>query len=703
MTQPIILERRDRIGLLRIDNPPVNAISRAVVQGLADALARIAGDATLDALIVYCAGTTFVAGGDIREFDRPDFSARPFNALLAQLEALPITVTAALHGTVLGGGLELALACHFRVAAPKTRIGFPEVKLGILPGSLGTQRLPRIAGPKLALDMILSGRPIDADSAVKSGVVDAIVDGDLLDAAVAFARSLVANRTAPRRTSALTVRMDAITPDFFANALAEVTAKSSAYPAPPRIVRCIEAAATLPFGEGEAIEARAFEECRKSPESEAMRHLFFAEREAGRIPGLPGGLKSRAIDKVGVVGAGTMGGGIAMACINAGIPTVLVEQGQDALDRGLGGVRKTYQASVARGRLRPEDVDRRMAALTGSTDYAAFADCDLVIEAVYENLDLKQRVAAQLGRVCKAGAIIATNTSTLDVDVLAQASLRPADCLGLHFFSPANVMRLLEVVRGAATAPEVLVTVMPFARRIAKTPVVSGVCYGFIGNRMLEPYLRETEFLLLEGASPAQIDGAIQALGMVMGPCRMLDLAGIDVAAKVVIERGKAGGLPRDPAYRAVVLKLFELGRHGQKTGAGYYRYDGRAHLPDDATARICAELARAHGVARRTDITDQEIIERCLYPLIAEGARILEEGIAARPGDIDIVWTHGFGFPDYRGGPIFMADRIGLAQIVARLAHYAQTRGDAHGYWTTPRLLVDTARAGKRLSDLAR
>jgi 3-hydroxyacyl-CoA dehydrogenase len=406
------------------------------------------------------------------------------------------------------------------------------------------------------------------------------------------------------------------------------------------------------------------------------------------------------VRKVGIVGAGTMGGGIAMNFANAGMPVTLVETGAEALQRGLGSVRRNYEASAARGKLTAAQVEERMGLLAGTLDHCALADCDLVIEAVYENLDLKREVCAKLGAIAKPGAILATNTSTLDVDVLAQATGRSADVLGMHFFSPANVMRLLEVVRGKATAPDVLATVMKLAGTIGKVAVVSGVCYGFIGNRMAEVYMREAEFLLMEGAEPRQVDQAVEALGLAMGPCRMLDMAGIDVGAKTVIEYGKAGGLPPDPGYRAVVQKLHALGRHGQKTGAGYYRYEGRVPVPDPAVTALAAELAADHGIVRRSAIADEEIVERLLYPLMNEGVRILEEGIAYRPGDIDVVWVAGYGFPDHRGGPMFMADEIGLPRILERLRHYAEARGNAFGYWTPAPLLERLVRSGRRLSD---
>ncbi|WP_194726457.1 3-hydroxyacyl-CoA dehydrogenase NAD-binding domain-containing protein [Noviherbaspirillum malthae] len=706
MSDLATLQVHGTIGVLRIHNPPVNALSPKVVQGIKNAVDQFEADRRLQALVVHADGRTFVAGGDIAEFSKPGFEAKTFNGTLARIESLDRPVIAALHGTVLGGGLELAMACHYRIAVEGTRLGLPEVLLGILPGSLGTQRLPRLVGARLALDMILSGKPIDAAKALDSGLVDALVEPGgndaLLERALVYVQELLGAGKGPRRTRDRTPAMEGIEADFFDKALAEAKTKKGAYPAPQRIVRCVQAAATLPFEEGEAVEAALFEECRASPQSVAMRHLFFAERAAGKIPGVPADFTARPIRKVGVLGAGTMGGGIAMNFANAGIPVTIVETSAEALERGLGIVRKNYEASAAKGKLRPDDPAKRMALLTGSLRVEDLADCDLVIEAVFENMDIKKQVAKQLGTVCKAGAIIASNTSTLDVNILAQASGRPADFLGTHFFSPANVMRLLEIVRGDATAPDVLGTVVKLARTIGKVPVVSGVCYGFIGNRMLEPYLRESEFLMMEGASPAQIDGAIQSLGLPMGPCRMLDLAGLDVAAKVVIERGKAGGLPDDPSYRAVVQKMMALGRFGQKTGAGYYRYDGRNPVPDLEVERICVALAEQHGITRRksSDISDEEIIERCVYPLINEGAKILEEEIAYRPGDIDLVWVNGYGFPDFRGGPMHMADTIGLQKIAARLDHYGSQRGDRHGYWSRAGLLTEMITGGHRFAD---
>lgn len=689
MTSPVSFEREGRIGLIRIDNPPVNAISAQVTAGLAEALERYEGAGDLDALVLYCAGRTWVAGGDIAAFEDPTFSAEPFNTFLARLEGQQRPVVAALHGTVLGGGLELALACHHRVAREGTRLGLPEVKIGLLPGSLGTQRLPRLVGSELALDLISSGRMVTAATALQAALIDAQADGEPRAFGLAAAQALVAAGAAPRRSSELTATPAS---DEVFNKAEAAAAKKPGWPQLAAIVRCVRAAQTLPFAEGAAVEAQEFAALVPSPSSKALRHLFFAEREAAKIPGLPRDTALRPIRKVGIIGAGTMGGGIAMNFANAGIPTVMVEVSDEALQRGLGLVRKNYEASAAKGRMTNEQVNQRMGLLHGALEYAALADCDLVIEAVFENLALKQEVCAKLGAVVKPGAIIATNTSTLDVDVLAQATGRAADVVGMHFFSPANVMRLLEVVRGEATAPDVLATVMKLASTIGKVPVVSGVCFGFIGNRMAEVYMREAEFLIMEGVEPAQVDAAVESLGFAMGPSRMLDMAGVDVGAKVVIERGKAGDLPADPSYRVLVQKLFALGRHGQKTGAGYYRYEGRKPVTDPEVTEIAKALAAEHGITRRAAITQEEITERLLYPLINEGFKILEEGIAYRAGDIDVVWVAGYGFPDYRGGPMWMAETIGLDVIADRLAHYAATRGDEFGYWAPAQLLLERA-----------
>jgi 3-hydroxyacyl-CoA dehydrogenase len=700
-TSPVTLKTEGAVGVLVIHNPPVNALSPETVQGLIDGLAAFEAQPALQALVVHCEGRTFVAGGDIAAFENPAFSAVPYNRFLARLEACARPVVAALHGTALGGGLELAMACHWRVATPTTRVGLPEVKLGLIPGSLGTQRLPRLAGAQRALDLMLSGRMIAAPEALSAGVIDEISEQPPLAAALARAQALAQQGGTPRRTSALTVAAASLPDGLIEQAMAAAQARPQ-YPAHEAIVACVQAAATLPFDQGEQVEAQWFARVLRSGTSKAMRHLFFAERAAEKIPGLPRDVALRPVRKVGVLGAGTMGGGIAMCFLNAGFDTVLVEASAEALARGMDTIRHNYDATVRKGKLAADERDRRLARLTPSLNDSDFADCDLVIEAVFENMALKQQIAARLGQLCKPGAIIATNTSTLDVDAIAAASGRPADVLGTHFFSPANVMRLLEVVRGTRTAPDVLATVMQLAKRIGKVAAVSGVCYGFIGNRMAEVYMREAEFLLLEGATPAQIDQAIESLGLAMGPCRMLDMAGIDVGAKTVIEYEKAGGLPPDPTYRVVVRELFALGQFGQKTGAGYYRYEGRTPLANPQTQATCDALAARHGITRRTDISATEITERLIYSMVNEGARILEEGIAYRGSDIDVVWIAGYGFPDHQGGPMFLADERGLSHVVQRLDHYAATRGNPFGYWTVSPLLRRLASEGGRLSQYA-
>jgi 3-hydroxyacyl-CoA dehydrogenase len=682
MKSPVSYLVEDGIAVISIDAPPVNALSKAVVQELAAAVEQFAQDRAPRALVLCCAGRTFVAGGDLSTFDDLDFETSTYNGTLDRLEEERRPVVAALHGTALGGGLELALACHWRIAQPGTRLGLPEVTLALLPGSLGTQRLPRLVGAKRALDMMLSGEPMSAEQSLECGLIDAIVPGDPQEGGLAYVRQLIDQNATPVPTRNRQAGTTGMPPSYWKDALALTHPRARGTPAPEAIVQCVLAAVNKDYAVGEAVERQAFDECRRSVPSRALRHLFFAEREATRIPDIPKDVKVRSINAVGVLGAGTMGTGIVMNFVNVGIPVVLVETTQEALDRGLARIRASYEATAAKGRMTADGVAQRLSLLTGSLDDTRLGDCDLVIEAVFESLALKKEVCKRLGQVCKRGAIIATNTSTLDVDVLAEATGRPEDVAGMHFFSPANIMKLLEVVRGARTSPDVLATVMAIAKRIGKIAVVSGVCYGFIGNRMAEVYMREAEFLLLEGASPAQIDGAVEALGLAMGPCRMLDMAGIDVGAKTVIEYAKAGGLPPDPRYRAVCQHMFAIGRHGQKTGKGYYRYEGRRAEADPEAVEIFADLARTHGVQRRDAIPEEEIVERLLYPLINEGMKILEEGIAYRPGDIDVVWTSGYGFPHQRGGPMFMAHEIGLAKIAERLRHYGAVHGNTFGYW---------------------
>jgi 3-hydroxyacyl-CoA dehydrogenase len=697
-TPTVSLSSQEGVGILAIYNPPVNALSPHTVHGLVEALAAFEARPDLRALVVHCAGRTFVAGGDINAFDDPGFSPEPYNDFLERLEAQQRPVVAALHGTALGGGLELALACHGRVAALRTRFGLPEIKLGLIPGSLGTQRLPRLVGARRALQMMSGGDMVDTDAALAMGLVDEVATEDLLASAIARALRLADAAGPPRRTRELRVGPGSLPADL----LAEVRTRALRPPELPALgalADCVEAAATLGFETGRAVEARHFLACLRSPSSRALRHLFLAERKAARVPGLPAADTLPAMREVGVVGAGTMGGGIAMSLVQAGCTVRLLDNSDAALERCLQRIRGLYDSARAKGRLEPQEMERRLALLRPGTDDAALGSCDLVIEAVHEDMALKLEVAARLGRVCRPDAIIATNTSTLDVDRIAAASGRPGQVLGLHFFSPAHVMRLLEVVRGRHTEPAVLARALALARRLGKVGVVSANAWGFIGNRMVEVYMRETEFLLLEGATPAQVDGAVESLGMAMGPCRMLDMAGIDVGARTVIERAREGALPDDAGYRVVCRALFERGQHGQKTGAGYYRYAGRAPEPHPLTLELCADLARQLGIRRRDGIGPEEIRSRLLHALVNEGARVLEEGVAGRGGDIDVVWAAGFGFPGTLGGPMHWADACGLPAVVEALRHWGAVRGNAHGYWTVSPLLERLAREGGRLA----
>jgi 3-hydroxyacyl-CoA dehydrogenase len=682
---------------LRIDNPPVNALSTQTVASITAAFDEFEKDQSLVGLVIECAGRTFVAGGDIASFNEPSFSTAPFNTLLARIEASERPVAASLFGTVLGGGLELALACHCRIAHPSTRFGMPEITLGLVPGSLGTQRLPRLIGVKAAASMIVEGKPVASDEASSLGLIDALSDhpGDAAREAV---RHAAGSGAALRRLSQASPPDAAEADQILADLRADAERRPH-LPALAAIADCLDAAVRRPFVEGEAVEASVFCRLLASPASRALRHAFFAERTVRRIPDLPEGVRSRDVRRVGVLGAGTMGTGISMAFANANIPVTMVDATEAALARGRAVIDKAYATQVSRGRLSEDEAARRTGLVRGTTQVSELADADLVIEAVFEDMGLKLDVARKLGELCKAGAIIATNTSTLDVNRIAEATGRPQDCLGTHFFSPAHVTRLLEVVRGAQTAPDALQTVVQLASRIGKTAVVSGVCYGFIGNRIAEVYGRENDALQLEGATPEQIDVVAESpewIGMAMGPSRMLDMAGVDVGARTVIEWIKSGEGPRDPSYRALCRALFESGRHGQKTGEGYYRYEGRTPLPSAGRSALAIELARRHGVSPRASIPNREIFERLLYPMINEAAEILSEGIAYRPGDIDVVWTAGYGFPAWRGGPVFMADEIGLREVVARLDRYAAEWND----WRVSPLLRRLAERGERLSD---
>lgn len=695
MNDVVSMQREGSVVIVSVDNPPVNALSQAVRAGIVDCVVKAGKDPEVRAVVLICAGRTFMAGADITEFGKPPLPPG-LPEMIDVLDQCPKLLLAAMHGTALGGGLETALGCHYRCALPSTKVGLPEVKLGILPGAGGTQRLPRLAGVGPALEIMLGGNPVDAGTALKLGVLDHIVEGDLKTGAVAYAQQLLDAGAALRRARDLPVDASGLAEDFFDQQAQMLTKTAKGYFSPFRILQCVKNAVELDFDAGMRAERDLFIECLNSPQSAALRHVFFAERQVGRIPGLDKHSAVRPIESVGIVGAGTMGGGIAMNFVHVGIPVTLIEREQSALDRGLKIIRGNYERTMKKGKLSPEAMEQRMGLISGSTDYAELAGADLVIEAVFENMALKKEVFEQLDKVCKPGAILASNTSTLDVDEIAAATGRPQDVLGMHFFSPANVMRLLEIVRGSKTSDEVLGTVVKLGKTIRKVGVVSGVCFGFIGNRMLEGYAREVGLMLLEGAAPERIDAIVRGFGFPMGPNAMIDMAGLDVRAKVIGEAMELGILPNDERYEAVTLKLAFEGRHGQKTGAGIFRYEpgNRSPIPDPAVRVLIAAEATRLGVMRR-EHSDEEILDRCLLPLVNEGSRILEEGIAFRPGDIDIVWLYGYGFPPFHGGPMHYADAVGLPSILARMKEFADRDGDPHGYWRPSTLLKKLALEG--------
>ncbi|PWC44774.1 3-hydroxyacyl-CoA dehydrogenase NAD-binding domain-containing protein [Azospirillum sp. TSO22-1] len=698
MSNVVQYARQGRTGVITVDYPPVNALGLDVRTGLLQALEAALADAEADVLVLAAAGRTFMAGADIREFGKP--SQPPILPdVIARFDASPKPIVAAIHGTALGGGLELALACHFRVALRSARLGLPEVKLGLLPGSGGTQRLPRLIGAVKALDMIISGDPVSAAAALEMGIIDALDDGDsALDAALRFAQRVRDESLPAIPVRERTERIAGTDPALFAEVRAGLAKRAPQLFSPHRCVDAVEAAVTLPFEDGLKRERELFLACMDSPQRAGLIHAFFAEREAAKVPGLPAGTPLRPVRTVAVIGAGTMGGGIAMCFANAGIPVLLLEVKQEALDKGVAGVRRNYEATAKKGKLTAAEVEARMGLIRPTLDYADLKDADLVIEAVFENMAIKKQIFATLDRVCKPGAILATNTSTLDIDEIATATRRPQDVVGMHFFSPANVMKLLENVRGAKTADDVAATVMEVGKRIGKVSVLVGVCYGFVGNRMLHQRGREAVALVDEGASPQQVDKVLTDFGFPMGQFAMGDLAGIDVGWRIREERRKAGD--PDAPEPNWVDKLAEQGRFGQKTGAGIYRYEpgSRTPLPDPEVEALIAAYRAGKGIAPRA-VPDHEILERCLYVMVNEGARILEEGIAARALDVDVVWIYGYGFPAYRGGPMFWADRIGLKTVYEAVKRFHETLGGTQ--WEPAPLLERLAREGKRFGDL--
>jgi len=693
------------VAVLRIDNPPVNALDRGVREALATALARVETDEHVRAVVLACAGRTFIAGADIAELERAawrDGVGPDMHPLLAQVEDCPRPIVAAIHGNALGGGLELAMACHYRVAVESARLGLPEVTLGIIPGAEGTQRLPRLVGVEKALDMGLSGRPIAAADAVRAGLVDRIVEGELEAGAIAFARERVASGAPHPRTRDRTDKLGTPSQSTPLLEAARATARRAKphIPAARAWVDAVEAAATLPFERGIERERELSVETVRSEPCKALLHVFFAERAAAKIPDVSRETTALPVERVAIVGAGTMGAGIAMACANAGIDVRLRDTSRQALGTGMAAVRRNYDASVKRGRFTPEAVDERLARIHPQLDDAGFGDADVVIEAVYESMELKRTIFAELDRVASRSAVLATNTSTLDIDTIAAATSRPDRVIGLHFFSPANVMRLLEIVRGAATAPEVVATALALAKRLGKVGVVVRNLPGFVGNRMMFPYMYETQFLVEEGATPEQVDGALTRWGMAMGMFAVDDMAGLDVAWRVRQELGHF----RDPAVRRPLVadQLYAMGRYGQKTEKGWYRYDasvggGRTPIPDPDVVELIERAAAKARIARRA-FTDDEIVERAIYALINEGARVLEDGGALRASDIDVVYVNGYGFPGWRGGPMFYADRVGLRTIHDRIASFHREHG---ARWEPAPLLARLANEGRTFREL--
>jgi 3-hydroxyacyl-CoA dehydrogenase len=681
------------VAVITMNNPPVNGLGHPLRKGIVEGIDKALADSSVKAIVLIGGGNAFSGGADIREFNTPAASADPhLRQVIAKIESASKPVVAAIHKVAMGGGLELALGCHYRVASPGAQIALPEVKLGILPGASGTQRLPRAIDARFALDMMVSGNPVPSEK-MPAGLFEEIVQGDLLAGALAFARKVVAGKRGLRKLRDEKVKLEGDATAFIAEAAKKVAKESRGFPAPLKIVACVEAATKLPFEEGLAFERERFEELVVTTESKALRHAFFGERTASKIPDVPDSTPAIDVKKVAIIGAGTMGGGIGMAFVNAGFPVTLLEVKQEALDRGLDTIRKNYAATVAKGRLAQAEMDKRMARFSSALSYDAIKDADLVIEAVFEDMSVKEAVFKQLDATMKPGAILASNTSTLDLNRIASFTKRPEWVVGLHFFSPANVMRLLEIVRGAKTSKEVMATVMKLSKAIRKVGVVSGVCDGFIGNRMLEEYLRQAYFLVEEGALPQQVDKALQDWGLAMGPFAMMDMAGQDIGWH--IRKRRRAEDPERQVYPAWLDRICEMGRFGQKTGKGVYKYEAgsRAPVPDPEIERLIVAYSDEAGVARRP-VSDQEIVERCVYALVNEGAKILEEGIALRASDIDMVYLTGYGFPLYRGGPMFYADTVGLKKVVAAMEKHAKGRNGQ--YWKPAALLAKLAADGK-------
>jgi 3-hydroxyacyl-CoA dehydrogenase len=670
-------EKRGDVGIIWINNPPVNAISVGVRVAIIDGVAKLNQDAEIKVGVLACEGRTFMAGADITEFGKPPMSPGLHEAI-ATLENSAKPIVAAIHGTAFGGGLEVALACHYRVAIATAKVGLPEVKLGLLPGAGGTQRLPRLVGIETALGIIVSGDPVAAAAAAKAGVIDRIIEGDLIEGAVAYAKDLVSRKAPLRKVRDLNVDAGKLPAGFFDEARKRIAKEKRNLFAPQRIVDALEAAATLPFDKGMVRERELFLQCAQNSQSKALQHVFFAERRAANVPNLDKSVVKREIKSVAIIGAGTMGGGIAMNFVNVGIPVVLLEMKQEPLDRGIGVIRKNYENTASKGKITVQQVEQRMALLKPTLSYDDVRDADLIIEAVFETMAIKKEVFAKLDKVAKKGAILASNTSYLSIDEIADSTTRPSDVVGMHFFSPANVMRLLEIVRGAKTAQDVLLTVVDLAKRINKVGVVCGNRDGFIGNRMLGGYSYQASLMVLEGAMPEQVDAALRNFGMPMGVLQMGDLAGLDVGYKSRKDRDPSTFDGR--VSRSADL-LVEMGRMGQKTQAGYYDYapGDRTPRPSPVVAQIIEKVSKEYGITRRK-FTDEEIVERCFLSLMNVGCEVLREGVAYRSSDIDVVYLYGYGFPAYRGGPMFWAENeVGLKIALEKLRKYS---ADTGGKW---------------------
>ena len=686
------------IATITIDNPPVNALSPAVIDGLSHALEQLERDSAIQAAVLIGAGKTFIAGADIKEFGKMtagESRGLALPALLNRIEDCSTPIVAAIHGSAFGGGLELALACHYRVSAPGSQLGQPEVKLGLIPGAGGTQRLPRLIGLQKAVEMCAEGNPVSTEEALNLGLVDRIIPGDLLTGATVFAREVAGHPAPKTRNRSEWPPTSGETAVLIAAARETARKKQRNWIAPTAAIDAVEASTTLPFDKGLELERKLFQDCLFSEQSKSLIHVFFGEREVAKIPDIPKGTPTIPVNSAAVVGAGTMGSGIAMVFANAGIPVSLKETDQAALDRGLANIQKNYASSVKRGRFTQQFVEERLKLIRPTLSYDDFGQADMVIEAVFEGMALKKQVFGELDRICKPGAILATNTSTLNIDEIATSTSRPEFVIGTHFFSPANVMRLLEIVRGRATSKEAIATCMQFSKKLGKVGVLVGNCMGFVGNRMFGPYRREAQFLVEEGASVEAVDKALFDFGMAMGPLATGDLAGLDVGWRIRKEyRHLQIPNVRQPFAED---KLCELGRFGQKTGAGWYKYDEHRRAESDpAVPVLLHEWTAKGGIPQRT-ISSEEIVDRCVYALVNEGARILEQGYALRATDIDIIYVYGYGFPSYRGGPMWYADRVGLAKVYHRIGEFHRQFGTL---WEPAPLLKELAEQGKTFTD---